>query len=218
MATAPTRMTVTFDESVGLDPGYLRVVDGNGTDVGVGPASHPGGQGQTIGIDLQPRLGDGTYIASWRVISADSHPVQGSIRFVVGSGVLAAAPDSSGPAESTSTSIAFAAARTVSYAGLALLGGWWLLLTVWPAGRREHRAGRVLAVGWALAGLGALAETLLQGAAAAGTGPGTVLRPELISATLDSNYGRLHVARLVLLILIGVLLAETLRPNDWWWI
>ena len=117
LATAPSRVTVTFDESVGLDLGYLRVIDGNGTDVGVGPASHPGGQGQTIGIDLQPGLGDGTYIASWRVISADSHPVEGSIRFVVGSAALSAAPESSGPAVSTSTTVAFAAARTVSYAG-----------------------------------------------------------------------------------------------------
>ena len=59
-----------------------------------------------------------------------------------------------------------------------------------------------------------MAGTLLHGAAGAGTGPGTVPRPELIGATLASTYGRLHVVRLVLMILTGVLLVETLRPGD----
>ena len=212
LAQAPSRVTVTFDEAVGLDLGYLRVVNGDGTDVGASPAEHPGGQGQVIALELKSGLGEGSYIASWRVISADSHPVEGSIRFVVGNGALAAA-SSTGPVVASSTSIAFDVMRTAGYLSLALLGGGWLLLSIWPAGRSDAAARRVLTAGWCVAVAAAAGETLLQGAYAAGSGLAGVLDFGLLSDTIDTKYGLLHVIRLLLLAGLGVLLDSMLSAG-----
>ncbi len=214
LAAAPSAVTVTFDESVGLDLGYLKVIDAQGTEVDDGPASHPGGAGQVIGIDLKPGLGDGTYIVSWRVISADSHPVEGSIRFLVGNGVLSTAAVATAPVVDAGTSIAFDVARAVSYGALAVLGGGWLLLTLWPGGRRSRKARRVLVIGWILLVVGAIAETLLQGAYAGGTGLGGIAQVRLLSNTVSTNYGRMHLLRILLLAGVGVVLDNLFHAED----
>ena len=59
-----------------------------GERVDTGAAYHPGGDGTKVADTLRRGLGDGTYTASYRVISADSHPVAGALRFVVGNGAL----------------------------------------------------------------------------------------------------------------------------------
>ena len=206
LAAAPAQVSITFDEPVGLDLGYLKAIDSNGTSLGVGLPTHPGGQGQTIALDLQTGLGDGTYIVSWRVISADSHPVEGTIRFVVGNGALSTAAIASTPVVAASTSVVFDIVRTASYVSLVLLGGAWLLLTVWPAGRGVPGARRVLIAGWALAVAAAIGETLVQGAYAAGTGLGSLVQVHLVADTLSTNYGRMHLLRILLLAAVGVLL------------
>lgn len=212
VAVAPAQVSITFDESVGLGLGYLRVISSGGTDVGAGPAVHPGGAGQVISVPLKPDLGDGTYIASWRVISADSHPVEGTIRFVVGNGVLSTTAVTVAPVVATSTSVAFDITRTVSYASLAVLGGGWLLLSIWPAGRANRTARNVLITGWVAALVAAAGELLLQGPYAAGAGLAGVGRFALFSDTIGTNYGRLHLIRLFLLAAIGLGLEALFIP------
>ena len=214
LAAAPARVSITFDEPVGLDLGYLKAIDSNGSSVGDGAPTHPGGQGQTIALALRAGLGDGTYIVSWRVISADSHPVEGTIRFVVGNGALSTAAVASTPVVAASTSVVFDVARTASYLSLVLLGGAWLLLTVWPAGRGVPGARRVLIGGWVLAVAAAIGETLLQGVYAAGTGLGALAQVHLLADTLSTNYGRMHVLRILLLAVVGVLLDAMLSVRD----
>lgn len=209
---APAQVRITFDESVGLGLGYLRVVNSDGADVGSGPAVHPDGAGEVISTPLKPDLPGGTYIASWRVISADSHPVQGTIRFVVGNDVLSTAAATVAPVVATSTSVTFDIARCVSFASLAVLGGAWLLLSIWPAGRRNHNARRMLILGWVAGLVGAAGEMLLQGPYAAGAGLAGVGRFGLFTETIDTNYGRLHLIRMFLLALIGVGLQALFVP------
>src|SRR5690348_13843637 len=83
LRAAPHQVTITFDESVTLgNLGYLHVTDSKGHRVDTGTASHPAGVDSKITTSLRSGLGDGTYIESYRVISADSHPVAGVVRFV----------------------------------------------------------------------------------------------------------------------------------------
>ena len=42
--------------------------------------------GEVVEVDLQPDLPDGTYVVSYRVVSADGHPVRGGSVFGVGDG------------------------------------------------------------------------------------------------------------------------------------
>jgi copper transport protein len=207
LKTAPATVTITFDESVGLGSlGYLHVTDQTGRRVDIGNAGHPNGDGTVISVGLRSGLGDGTYTESFRVISADSHPVAGVVRFVVGNGVLTAGP--AGPsAVDRATGWAMDLARLISFAGFAALGGAWLLVVVWPSGRADRRARRIVWLGWGGLVVGTIGELLLQGPYAAGEGIGKVVNTSLVDGTLHTDYGQLHSLRLLLLGLVAIGLA-----------
>ncbi|MEO6886023.1 MAG: copper resistance protein CopC, partial [Jatrophihabitantaceae bacterium] len=211
LKAVPTTVTISFDEQVGLGTvGYLHVTDQSGRRVDTGDGFHPGGDGTKIANSLKPGLGDGTYTESFRVISADSHPVAGVVRFVVGNGVLAASSVDVSTVNSA-TSTVFDIVRWISYTGFALLGSAWLLLTVWPQGRDDRRARLLVWTGWSLAAGGALAELLVQGPYASGDGLTSVTRWSLLDGTLHTDYGQFHCGRLLLLGIVAVLLGAALQ-------
>jgi copper transport protein len=210
----PRQVTVSFSESVGLGKlGYLHVTDQKGNRVDAGRAFHPGGTGSKVADRLKAGLPDGTYTASFRVVSQDSHPVAGTIRFVVGNGPLVKGSVSATSSADPGVTQLFAITRWVSYAGLALLAGAWLVLAVWPAGRDDRSARRLIWGGWAAAGFGAVFELLMQGPYSAGAGVGRLFSWTLLDDTLHSNYGQLHSLRLVLLGAIALFLARSLQPD-----
>jgi copper transport protein len=209
LATAPPSVSITFDQAVTLNSeGYLRVVDQAGRRVDSGQPSHP--DGPKIAVDIKSGLHDGTYTASFRVISADGHPVAGAIRFVVGNGALTAGAASSSTVDGA-TSVVFDIVRWLAFAGLALLGGAWLLLTVWPEGRDDVRARRLVWGGWLATAVAALAELLVQGPYVAGIGLGDITNGTLLDATLHTTYGTAHSIRLLLLGALGAVLGAQLR-------
>src|SRR5262249_39048719 len=172
--------------------------------------NHPNGDGSKIEVAVKSGLSDGTYTGSFRVISADGHPVAGAIRFVVGNGELAAAAGSSSTVDGT-TSVVFDVVRWLAFAGLALLGGGWLLLTVWPEGRDDVRARRLVWGGWIATTVGAVAELLVQGPYVAGTGLGDLTSWTLLDATLHTTFGTAPSVRLLLLGALGAVLGAQLR-------
>ncbi len=215
LKAAPTTVSITFDEQVGLGTvGYLRVVDQTGRRVDTGTATHPDGDGTKVQATLKSGLGDGTYTASYRVISADSHPVAGALRFVVGDGALAAGPSLSGSATNAVTSKVFDVVRGLAFGALALLGGSWLIFTVWPAGRDDRRARVLVWTGWwGSVGLG-VAELLVQGPYSAGTGLGDITKWSLLDATLHTDYGDAHSLRLIALGVMAVPIGSLLRALE----
>jgi len=211
LAQAPTTVTLRFNEQVGLDLGYLRVVDSAGRRVDNGQPSHPGGVGSSVAVPLRPSLPDGSYLASYRVSSSDAHPVAGTVRFVVGSGPLdigGGGSDSAPVDRAVSTGLA--TSHWLGFAGVAMVGGSWLLFTLWPAGRRRSAVRRLVWLGWGLAALGAVAEYLMEGPYAAGTGFGTFSRGSLLDATLHSSVGPLLSLRVLLLGVLGMELTALL--------
>jgi copper transport protein len=76
LAQAPDALTLRFDEAVTLIS--LRVVGPAGE---VGLVAPPEATGGTLLARLPPGLAEGTYLASWRVISADGHPLGGTLAF-----------------------------------------------------------------------------------------------------------------------------------------
>jgi copper transport protein len=215
LAKAPAVVTIRFDEAVGLNLGYLRVVDSAGRRVDTGNASHPGGVGSSISVSLKSGVSDGSYLASFRVVSADSHPVGGSIRFVVGSGPLGIGGGPSGTAVTDRwVATGLAVSHWLSFAGVALVGGSWLIFTLWPAGQRRAAVRRAIWIGWASAAVAALAEFVLQGAYAAGSSLATVTQPTLLDATLHVNAGQLLSLRLVLLGVLGAVLTALLADGN----
>ena len=208
LKSAPAAVTLTFDEPVTLGSlGYLHVTDQTGRRVDAGNATHPDGDSSKVTDTLKASLGDGTYTASFRIVSADSHPVAGVIRFVVGNGVLSASSVDLSTVNHT-TSKVFDAVRWVSFAGVALLGGVWLLLTVFPQGRDDRRARQLVWAGWGLGASGAVGELLLQGPYAAGEGLSAITNWSLLDGTLHTDYGQFHSARLLLFGALALLLGS----------
>jgi copper transport protein len=90
VAQAPKTVRLRFNEPV--TPAVIRVIDSDGTtrnDAAVHAVN------ETIEITLPTGLPAGTQVISYRVISADGHPVAGSMMFSVGMGKSAAVPANS---------------------------------------------------------------------------------------------------------------------------
>jgi copper transport protein len=211
LASAPRAVTLTFSESVSIDTGYLRVLNAAGQRMDAGNPTHPGGDGKKVSVPLRPNLPDAGYLVSWRVVSADSHPIGGAYSFVVGNGApLDASGSTNGGAANPAVRHTFTVVRFLGFAGLVLLGGAVFLTACWPAGRDYRRPRALIWAGWGLTGWAALLGGLLEGPYGAGTGPSTLLDWTLLRATLHSDYGRMISTRLVLLAVLGVLLAKLL--------
>ncbi len=76
---APTAVTLTFNEPV--SPLTIRIVDASGTATAITDIRRDGAQ-----LVLTPPAipGEGARVVSWRVMSADGHPVGGSLTFWIG--------------------------------------------------------------------------------------------------------------------------------------
>lgn len=80
----PEEISLVFNEGVDAPTAALRVHDDHGDRVDVGDASVDPDDGTRIRVAVEPSLGDGTYIVTWRAVSADGHPVKGAWLFSVG--------------------------------------------------------------------------------------------------------------------------------------
>lgn len=204
LARAPAAVSITFDEPVGLQPGYVQVIDDTGRRVDTGPATHPDGDGTTVAVALRTDLaGSAGYLVSYRVVSADSHPVSGVIRFTVGGGdPVGAAPATAATSSVVSTLLDLS--TTVQYLGLALAGGGWLLISRRAGGLDSPRGRDVVRVGAVLAAVATLAQLALQGPYTAGTGASHAFDGTLWRDTLATAYGRWHLIDVAaLLVLLG---------------
>lgn len=209
----PEQVRLRFSERVTVAPERVTLRDSAGAVIDTEPAAVAPEDPTAVILPVPADLPDGSYVVSFRVVSADSHPVGGALVF--GVGVAAGSLDEIELAtEDPAVAGVFAAARWSSYAGLALLaGGLGMFVLCWPGGWANRRARRVVAVGWLASLAGGVAVLLLQGPYSAGRSLAEVTDPELLSATLDTDYGRYVVARLVLVAVAAGLLLVATRPQ-----
>jgi copper transport protein len=196
-----------FDEAVTTVPGSLRVLGPDGSRADAGTVSHPGGDGSTIAVDLSRATRQGSYFVSWRVVSADSHPISGAFTFAIGT--TSAAPTSvDGGATGDSgwgIALALGLSRWAGYLGLVLLLGGAVFLSVcWPNGWRERRARLLLTAGWAVGLAAALLGLAMKGPYDAGVGLGQAGQWDLVTEVLGTTYGKALAARVVLLAGIAI--------------
>src|SRR3954463_12618479 len=146
LESMPAQVTLEFSEGVSLGAGYARVLGSDGARVDTGTASV---SGRVLTIPVRAGLPDDGYLVSYRVISADAHPISGAYSFVVGNGEpvsasAAGAKDRTDPVVAAGLPIS----RWGGFAGLALaIGVPVLLLTCWPAGWGSPRLRRLAAGG-----------------------------------------------------------------------
>jgi copper transport protein len=207
----PAEVRLTFDEAVGLIPGAEQVISTTGLRAGTGHVSQTGG-GRTIVLPLKPHLPRGTYSATWRVVSADTHVVWGSITFGLGvtpGAGAAAPPDHTRPLDVTAD-----VAQGLVYAGVVLLAGVLAVARLlWPWALTRRRVARLAGAGWGALLLGTAVAFVLQGPRADNQGWGAVLRLHGAGATLTSAFGQELLARAGLLVLLVPLLTRRARPT-----
>jgi copper transport protein len=211
----PSEVTLRFSEQVTLVPAGVRLLDSAGHRVGQDEARVVPAHRDQVSLPVPAGLPAGTYLVAWRVVSLDSHPIGGSFVFSVGTATgPAVTPGAPAGGQDTTVSVLFWLFRGLGYAALALLvGGLAVPLICWPAGLADPRAGRLVRAGWLAGLISSGAALLLQGVYVAGEPLTSVADPALLRTTVDTNFGRLVLARIALLALAGPLLYRILRSG-----
>lgn len=202
----PDEIRLRFSERVTVAPEGVQLRDTNGGVVATEPPHTAAEDPAAVVLPVPADLPEGGYVVTFRAISADSHPVSGAITFGVGV-ASEELTDADVATDDPIVAAVFAGGRWISYAGLALLAGALSVFVLcWPGGWRNRRARRLVTVGWIASLAGAVAVLLLQGPYSAGRSLAGTADPELLSATLDTDYGRFVLARLGLVVIAGGLL------------
>ena len=232
LGSSPGVVAMVFDEPVGISLGSVMVYDARGLRVDKGGPYHPSGNGKAASENVPPDLPAGGYVVTWRVVSADSHPVHGAFTFQIG----AAGSRTALRGEAASllargqgsrvVGVVFGVDRALGFLALAVVvGGTLLLALAWRAGAAEARVRRLLWEAWLLAIVAAVAAILLQGPYGAGLPLRDVVSPALIGDVLQSRFGQLSLVRLVALVAAGwpllhLLLSARRRADPalprWW--
>lgn len=135
LADSPDQVTVTFNEPVSLAAHGNQLLDAQGTEV---PADISALDAQVLLVPAEP-LRDGTYVVTWRVISADTHAVAGGITFSVGapSGSTVAMPGTDGDPQVT---LARQLVEALRYAGILGFAGLVIFTVVIAREATRHSA------------------------------------------------------------------------------
>jgi copper transport protein len=223
LASPPPAIILSFNEPVA--PLVLQLIGPDGRPVELGK---PEARDTTLALPLPPELARGSYLLSWRIASADGHPVGGTLSFAIGA--AGARPIAAPRARAPWLSPAIAVAGLALLAGL-LFGAGGVVFNAWAAeyeagGCRRHLPGLLVAliaapVSLGLQGLDALAApwsalfSRACWAAAMGTSYGTlVLLAEaaalsgLFACVSGSAPGR-RVLALLSVLLLGLALASS---------
>jgi copper transport protein len=228
VASQPPEVIFKFNQNVGGTLGAVRVYDAQGNEVDNLDVSHPEGHEHWMGVGLKPGLSDGTYTATYRVISADTHIVYGGLVFNIGHPGAAPRFTVAGligrNKSGTITEVAFGAVRGLDYLTIALaLGGFAFLLIAWlPAvatleddqprwqlarNAFERRLLALLSFAVVLGVLVSLLGILLQGATAAGVSLWGSLKGTVLESTMESRFGEVWGLRALDWLALGALLS-----------
>ncbi|RWE10221.1 MAG: copper resistance protein CopC [Mesorhizobium sp.] len=200
LGQSPTQFSLTFSEPV--SPLVLTLVRPDGTPV---PLTSFRLSVQTVEIDNPQTLESGTHVLSWRVISADGHPVGGSVLFSIG------APSAT-PAVSEVVDRGLRSAIWIGkiflYVGLFLgVGGAFAI--AWLA--KGGRSGQRFAIAAILCGLVAAPLSLgFQGLDALGAPLVRLAQPGVWQAGLGTSFGW---TVLVALVALGLGLLSLVGPR-----
>lgn len=200
---SPRSVVLRFNEPVESAFGSIRAYDSQARRVDDGRIARPDERTVTVGVDR--RLARGTYMVTWRVVSADSHPVSGAFVFHVKepganpAGIAAQVLESGTPRGVT---VLFTVVRFLVFALLLLVVGGAVALayplrTAAAAGVRG-RLRTALGIWAAMLAVAALAAIVLQGAAAGGFGLGEAARWESVQTVLETRFGKVALAQAAL--------------------
>lgn len=214
---SPIEISLFFNEFIDTVFGEIRILDSSGNVIeSVKPVRDVANEA----IVRAPisTLEEGTYVVVWRVASADSHPVQGSFAFQIGNTSSdVSAISKYQELERHGLASLFNVIRWVTYLGVVLLIGGIGLLQAVRTDRLSPRSTLALMGGWVFAALGTLEGLIAYGPHISGLKIYEAVDLSLLLETLTTQYGKMQLARLVLLGIIGALIAVIQFRGTWWW-
>jgi copper transport protein len=214
---SPREVTLQFSEAVETAFGSIRVYDCGGTRVDSGKIVRP--SSSSVAVTLDRRLPAGTYTVTWRVISADAHPVAGAFTFHVKSASKGGeCAQVFGKGTPGTVDALFKFMRALDFALILLVvGGAVALALVLRSAAFELRARlyRILAglaVGLVIAGILCI---VLQGAVAGGFGLAEALKWDTVDSVLQTRFGKAFLWQLGLAAVLapGAFLASRSRQS-----
>ena len=198
---APREVVLRFTERVSVVEGAFRLLDADtGDEVDLDEGQVPA-DGSTVRFPLPADLAEGSWLVTWRVVSADSHPIGGTFSFGVGADAPAAVTDTAGP---SGAPVAVTAARGLGYAAFAAVAGSLALaLLCWRQGRSDRRLRRLRSAGIVTGVAASVLALLLEGPYVAGVSMWRLLEPEVMEHVAHGQFGSWVHVRVLLYLLIG---------------
>ena len=214
---SPTEIALFFNEFVDTVFGKIRILNSSGNDVQTVKPIRDASNQSIVRAPISP-LEPGTYVVIWRIASSDSHPVQGSFSFQIGNTSADVSAIRNGQLlERHGLARLFDVIRWVTYLGIVLLIGGIGLLQAVRTDRLSPRSTLALMGGWAFAAIGTLEGLVAYGPHISGYKIYKAVDLSLLSETLTTQYGKMQLARLVLLGVIGALITVIQFRGTWWW-
>lgn len=164
LENAPSQVRLTFNEPVQVVEGATRLFSSGGDSTVV--EAHA--VDSTVTVDLPPDLSDGGYSLTYRIISADGHPVGGSVTFEVGHGEHPSPHPSGDDSQDGLNTVLTSLLTGVHYLSLLVLAGL-VFFEVVIAGFHVPSALKVLRYAYGCALLSAGLLLPVSGASVAGT-------------------------------------------------
>jgi copper transport protein len=212
----PAAVHLVFSEAVEVAFGAVRVFDVDGKRVDKGKIQTTNGRREVV---VPASLPGGTYTVTWRVVSADGHPVHGGFQFYVGApSTISAVAVAGDQGAGRVVGWGFGAVRFAWYTALlAVIGLVVVRRFVWTpavraagladseaAARFRRRFDRALPWAWRLLLLAWLLVLLFQAASISGLGLAGSARPGVIGDVLRTGFGRAWLVGLAFTLLLGV--------------
>lgn len=213
LEASPERVELRFNEPV--DPVFIRVFDRSGEPLA---ADSPITDGTSARLPLADELGDGGYLVSWRVVSADSHPVGGSFRFSVGEAAVdwSELPEQAEASDDLALMGLYSVTRALFLFALLTVSGQ-LLFAVWvrPHGPRASESGLIGGLTAVLWGTGLL-QIVLQGVRMYGADFTWADTAQAVTLGFGSTLGQSTLVALATYTLVALVVAWTTRRGLWW--
>ena len=207
---SPLQIVLDFDESVESSLGYIKLFSSSGKRVQL-PAVKADASDASIVRVVPPTLAQDSYVAVYRVISADGHPVEGAITFRVGAGAvsnLASVIETALQDSETSNvvKVAMALMRFISYIAISIvLAGIFFLL-----GSDAPRKGlnRAVVLAGSVLGLSTALLYLLHGMNASGGSWAQIANVSVVKDVFSTQVGESLFARIVVSFLLVCVVAR----------
>ena len=185
---APAALSLTFNEPV--SPLVIRLIGPDGAPIVPRTVV---GEDNTVTVTAPANLQRGTHVLSWRVISADGHPVGGSLMFSIGAPSAQPAAEADSRADRGVRAVLWAV-RVVLYVGLfAGIGG--AFFCAWIADPVSRRRSQPWLLVLLAAGLvAAPASVALQGVDALDLPLSGVTQKVSWETGLETSYGLTAIA------------------------